>query len=239
MTNCPACGFAFRPSAAFCGECGARLPVETTPATERPDFITLPPGVVPVASTNTGPAPSMSTRSAAVPPSPSASPAVPPIPSVAPAVQLPPQPAVAQLIQPLVPEPVITPAIAETVAPADVDATRVAAPRRVQAWSLLLPDGSSHPVTTSAIVGRAPDAAAHGAAVSISVGADQKSVSKSHAFLEVTPEGLSVRDLGSVNGVVVAHADGRESEATAAVSVDLADGDELELGEIVVVVRRG
>ena len=101
-----------------------------------------------------------------------------------------------------------------------------------------MPGGASHPIVTSVVVGRAPDAAAHGAAAAISVGADQKSVSKSHALIEVSAQGLRVRDLGSVNGVVVAHADGRESEASATNAVDLGDGDELELGEIVIAVKR-
>lgn len=227
MTACPACGAATRPGAAFCGECGAKLPADPAPAAERPGFITLPPGVTPVAATNTGPAPSPAARAAAAPPP-------PPAPIVPPTMTAPP------VVAPVVPA--VAPAAAQPPAPVagpgDVDATRMAAPRRTTAWSLVLPDGTTHPVATSAVVGRAPDAAAHGAAAAISVGAEQKSVSKSHALLESTAAGLRVRDLGSVNGVVVAHADGRESEATTAIWVDLADGDELELGEVVIVVRR-
>jgi len=88
-------------------------------------------------------------------------------------------------------------------------------------------------------VGRAPDAAAHGAEASVSVGVDQRSVSKSHALIEPVAGGVRIRDLGSVNGVVVVRADGSEAEATSTQWVDLTDGDELELGEIVIVVRRG
>lgn len=226
MTACPACGAATRPGAAFCGECGAPLPA-AAPSAERPGFITLPPGVTPVAATNTGPAPSPAARAAAAPPP-------PPAPIVPPTMTAP--PVVAPVVPPVVPVAAQPPAPAAE--PADVDATRMAAPRRTTAWSLVLPDGTTHPITTSAVVGRAPDAVAHGAAAVISVGAEQKSVSKSHALLETTATGLRVRDLGSVNGVVVAHADGRESEATTAIWVDLADGDELELGEVVIVIRR-
>ena len=112
-------------------------------------------------------------------------------------------------------------------------------PRRTPQWSLVLPDGSSQPIHTSAVIGRAPDATAHGVDQTVSVGPDQKSVSKSHALVEVTPTGLRVRDLGSVNGVAVVHVDGRESEATESTFVELAAGDELELGEVVLVVSAG
>ncbi len=226
MSTCASCGAATRPGAAFCGECGTPLPPDSAPAAERPGFITLPPGVTPVAATNTGPAPSPAARAAAAPP--------PPAPIVPPTMTAPP------VVAPVVP-PVVTVSArlpAPAAEPADVDATRMAAPRRTTAWSLVLPDGATHPIATSAVVGRAPDAAAHGAAAAISVGAEQKSVSKSHALLETTATGLRVRDLGSVNGVVVAHVDGRESEATTAIWVELADGDELELGEVVIVIRR-
>lgn len=207
------------------------MPIDA-PAPERPGFITLPPGVTPVAATNTGPAPSPAARAAAVPPPivpPSAAPVIPPV--AAPLIP----PAAPPVVPPVVP-PIAQPAAAEAI---DVDATRMAAPRRTATWSLVLPDGSTHLVSTSAVVGRSPDASGHGAESVISVGADQKSVSKSHALIEVTPGGLRIRDLGSVNGVVVVRTDGSEVEASTTQWVDLTDGDELELGEVVIVVRRG
>lgn len=239
MTACTTCGAVPRPGAAFCGECGTVMPADA-PAPERPGFITLPPGVTPVAATNTGPAPSPAARAAAVPPPivpPSAAPIVPPVaapvtPPVAPPVI---PPAATPVVPPVVP-PVAQPAAAE---PIDVDATRMAAPRRTVTWSLVLPDGSSHLVSTTAVVGRSPDASGHGAEMAISVGAEQKSVSKSHALIESVAGGLRIRDLGSVNGVVVVRADGSEAEATTSQWVELTDGDELELGEVVIVVRRG
>ncbi|MER3392692.1 MAG: FHA domain-containing protein [Microcella pacifica] len=224
MSACTRCGYQSRPGAAFCGECGAALAADGTAkprADNPPGYITLPPGVTPVAATNTGPAPSPSARAAAQPPpappiAPYASPAPPAAPPAPPAA--PPAPPAEAL---------------------DVDATRAAAPRRTPQWSLVLPDGSSQPIHTSAVIGRAPDATAHGVDQTVSVGPDQKSVSKSHALVEVTPTGLRVRDLGSVNGVAVVHADGRESEATESTFVDLVAGDELELGEFVLVVSAG
>ena len=103
----------------------------------------------------------------------------------------------------------------------------------------MAPDGTAHTVAASAVIGRDPDAAAHGATDVVSLGAGEKSVSKSHAFIELTPSGLSVRDLGSVNGVLVVHADGSETEATQTAAVKLSDGDELALGQVVVKVKKG
>lgn len=244
MTACTTCGTVPRPGAAFCGECGAAMPAAAPPA-DRPGFITLPPGVTPVTATNTGPAPSPAARAAAPPPPivpPAATPIVPPAATpaatpVAPPVVAPVVPPEASAPRPATPAPL--PVAAEAAEPVDVDATRMAAPRRAATWNLILPDGSAHLLSATAVVGRAPDAAAHGAETAVSVGADQKSVSKSHALIELVSGGLRVRDLGSVNGVVVVRTDGSEVEATADQWVDLTDGDELELGEVVIVVRRG
>ena len=237
MIHCPSCAQAVRPGAAFCGECGVKLPAEqpATPAIERSGFITLPPGVTPVTATNTGPAPSPISRTPSVPPPPPSSP--PPaqvVPSSVPPVIA---PVVVPSTTPAAPEapPSLLPPAAEG---ADIDSTRVVTPRRSTVWSLVMPDGTAHAVTASAVIGRAPEPNAHGAVQSISVGVEQKSVSKSHALIEPTETGLRVRDLGSVNGVVVVHADGRESEATATRPVELNDGDELELGEVVLIVTK-
>lgn len=226
MTACPSCGSLSRQGAAFCGECGAKLATDVaapSAASERPGYITLPPGVTPVVATNTGPAPSPVTRAPA-PPTPAVS---PPPPAASPRA---PSPAV-EPEQPSRP-----PAAAEL---ADLDATRAAAPRRSGTWALVAPDGTIHTVAASAVIGRAPDAAAHGVTHVVSLGAGEKSVSKSHAVIELTPSGLSVRDLGSVNGVLVVHADGSETEASQTTAVELRDGDELELGQVVVKVKKG
>ncbi|MBU1250721.1 MAG: FHA domain-containing protein [Actinobacteria bacterium] len=88
------------------------------------------------------------------------------------------------------------------------------------------------------MIGRDPDASAHGAVSAISVGLDEKSVSKSHALVELVDGVLRARDLGSVNGLLVVHVDGRESEPEGDAWVTLLDGDELELGHVVVTVRK-
>jgi hypothetical protein len=245
VNPCTACGTTpTNPQATFCGSCGVKLPAATQAAAERPNYITLPPGVVPVAATNTGPAPSPVSRapsqSPSIPVAPqSSAPIVPPT-VVAPApAALPAPPAPAALPAPPAPSAVVPPHAPPPAGPepVDVGATRAAAPRRTLTWSLVFPDGTSHPVSTSVVIGRAPDHTAHGAAAGLSVGAGEKSVSKSHALLEMNHAGLRVRDLGSVNGVVVVHLDGTEAEASSTVFVDLKDGDELELGEVVISVR--
>lgn len=236
VTHCPSCAQPVRPGPAFCGECGARLPSpsEASAAPDRLGFISLPPGVTLIAATNTGPAAAPISRSPVSPPA---------TVSVSPASAGAPQQAtLAPTIVPpggsLPPANVAPPALL-VAEPADVDSTRMAAPRHAAVWSLMMPNGAAHVVTAMTVIGRAPEPAAHGAVQSISVGAEQKSVSKSHALIELTETGLRVRDLGSVNGVVVVHADGQESDASATVAVDLADGDEIELGEILLVVRKG
>lgn len=227
MTTCTGCGNLTSSDAEFCGECGTKMPQALQMAP--PGFISPPPGVPLVAATNTGPAPIPIVSSPMPPP-----PVLPPAPVSSPI----PEPAPAQPTSPSPPATGVPFSVAELELPDDVDATRMAAPRRPASWSIVLPDGTQHSVNTSAVIGRAPDPHAYGVSLGISVGEAQKSVSKSHAIVEVVGSALRVRDLGSVNGVVVVRPDGSDAEATTATWIDLSDGDELELGELVLQVRR-
>jgi FHA domain len=110
------------------------------------------------------------------------------------------------------PEPAPAPAAepaAEPPAPEPVvEDTRVAAPR---GWALTLPDGSSIALDRPLLLGRdpaaIPDRPDAQLLALIDVG---KTVSKTHALLEPTDEGVRVRELHSTNGVAVDTAGGRE-----------------------------
>ena len=120
------------------------------------------------------------------------------------------------------------------------DRTRVAPPRRRRGgWRLVLPDGTSHPVAATTVIGRQPDTAAYPGATEIFAVDDPDGlVSKSHAVLEVDAGRLAVRDLGSTNGVVALAADGSETEVSTRASIPLDDGYEIELGSFVIKIEK-
>ena len=125
-----------------------------------------------------------------------------------------------------------------TAAPIDAldDRTRVAAPRRVRgSWRLVLPDGTSHPVAGTTVIGRQPEAVAFpGATATLAINDPDGLVSKSHAVLELDAGRLAVRDLHSTNGVVALLADGTEMVVSSDASTSLDDGFEMELGSFVI-----
>lgn len=146
----------------------------------------------------------------------------------------------APLNTPLAPPP--SPQTPVTAAPIDAidDRTRVAAPRRPRgSWRLVLPDGTSHPVAGTTVIGRQPEAAAYpGTAATLAINDPDGLVSKSHAVLELDAGRLAVRDLHSTNGVVALIADGAEIVVTSDASTSLDDGFEIELGSFVIRIER-
>ena len=120
------------------------------------------------------------------------------------------------------------------------DRTRVAAPRRArQPWRLVLPDGTSHPVAGTTVIGRQPEAVAFpGATATLAINDPDGLVSKSHAVLELDAGRLAVRDLHSTNGVVALLADGTEIVVSSDASTSLDDGFEMELGSFVIRIER-
>jgi hypothetical protein len=120
------------------------------------------------------------------------------------------------------------------------DRTRVAPPRRPRGtWRLVLPDGTTYPISASTVIGRQPDAAAApGATEALAIDDPDGLVSKSHAVLELEGGRLSVRDLGSTNGVVALDADGIETDVTSAAATPLDDGYEIELGSYVIKIEK-
>lgn len=234
MKTCTGCAGHSSDTAAFCGHCGTPFPGNAVQEHNRQDFITLPPGVVPVAATNTGPAPSNRGPTDFAPPSI----VVPPTVVASQPIERTPAAPGGPVASDDDPRGNADPPKRDAVVEDDPEATRMTPLRVANPLSLAFNDGRRISVHSRAVIGRAPDADAHAASQSISVGAHERSVSKSHALIEFIGGSLQIVDLGSVNGVMVVHPDGSESEATAERAVTLQPGDEIELGDVVVTVER-
>jgi hypothetical protein len=252
--TCTSCGAALRPGSLFCGECGAQVDPSAVPAP--------PPLVVPAARTDPPPPPPVPAVRGGTPPPPAAPPAAPvalarwtPPAPPAPAVPAP-EPAAAQPTVPLrglidnlplglldrgaapPPAPPATPAAAPVAAPdpeGDVEET-VLAPRRTATWRIVTPAGERHAIRGATVIGRAP-APREGATV-LALADPSKSLSKSHALLDVVDDRLVIEDLGSTNGVIV-HDGTVELDLPPGERTALAAGVTLELGEYTLGVERG
>lgn len=229
--DCPNCGKPTRAGAAFCGECGHRIP---------------PANVVPVLVA--GPPPS-GFLAPPPPPPPVSHPVAPPVvvnPALAPVLAPPPPPPTVpvQPTNPVAPigNPFITvppppsfsaPVPTPTDTDSDVEKTTVSPRRRASGgWRLLLPDGQEHSVTGALLIGRevTADARWPGARL-LSVGDSTKTISKTHAVLEVDDAGLWVTDLASTNGVFVDQADGTEVDLRPDVRTFVQPGSEISFGD--------
>lgn len=244
--NCTSCGSPTRVGATFCGSCGVRLGVASSVAVVAPSAVD--PGAL---RSPTPLAPPPPPPAAALPPaapivqreaqlhvevSPAA---VTASPAASARIGLPP----GIVSSPPPPPPEVLPApVAETPAPVDAldDRTRVAPPRKQRgSWRLVLPDGTSHPVVGSTVLGRQPDAtSALGATEMLEIDDPDGLVSKSHAVLELESGRLAVRDLGSTNGVMVLAVDGTETKVSTEVATALDDGFEIELGSFVIRIEK-
>lgn len=107
-------------------------------------------------------------------------------------------------------------------APEEVVEHTVLATRSRQRAVLVLPTGSEAVLTESSVViGRAPDAPAELADPQvIAVDEPTRTISKTHAILERTATGWTIRDLGSTNGTHLIDGTGTEHEVTEPTRVD-------------------
>lgn len=104
-------------------------------------------------------------------------------------------------------EPAHDPGPAPTSEPL-ADDTRVTAPLR---WAVVMPDGTRVNLDGPLLLGRDPAGIPDRAEARLLPVLDQgKTVSKTHALLDPTPEGVRVRELHSTNGVAIDTAAGRE-----------------------------
>ena len=72
----------------------------------------------------------------------------------------------------------------------------------------------------------------------LSVTDQTKSVSKTHAAIEIDSAGLWVTDLASTNGVIVTNLDGREIDLDGDQRVQVQPGCDIELGDFVIQVEK-
>lgn len=107
----------------------------------------------------------------------------------------------------------------------------------VAAWHLTLPDGSDVIVDERLFLGRdpLPIAGREGSPV-LAVSDDTKSVSKTHAMVEVEAGELWVHDLDSTNGVWVVAPGAEPIEVEPGIRVAVPSGSRLELGDFVMQV---
>ena len=156
-------------------------------------FITLPPGIAD-SGTHRRPRPERTVR-----PERDEIVFVPAVPGATPALAQPPE------TEPLPSIPVFTPPPAAAAAPAADDGeTRVSVSRHAgTAWRLTIP-GTLHPVTVDAplFLGRNPTATVPNGRT-LAIDDTAKSLSKTHALVEVDGGTLYVTDLDSTNGVWV------------------------------------
>jgi pSer/pThr/pTyr-binding forkhead associated (FHA) protein len=107
-------------------------------------------------------------------------------------------------------------------------------------WTLSLPNGNVELVTDRAIViGREPQfMSALPQARLIPVPDPSRSVSKNHACFSLYGTSLVVEDLGSTNGIIVVHADGREHDIGVGGRAELEAGSRVELGDATISIGR-
>ena len=121
------------------------------------------------------------------------------------------------------------------------DEPRLSAPRHSSppAWCLVLPTGQSVPFASVVIIGRDPIANAAWPGATLLPALDPaKSLSKTHALLEIDAGSLWVHDLASTNGVFVAAHGIDAVKVEPGTRVVVPDGAEVELGEFIVTVLR-
>lgn len=107
------------------------------------------------------------------------------------------------------------------------------------AWRLTAADGQELGLTGALVFGRSPSPVAlRPLATLVPVVDAAKSVSKTHAVVDVDGTGLAVTDLHSTNGVSVIHPDGTRTDLEPGGRAVLTDGCTLRLGEFAIGVRR-
>lgn len=143
------------------------------------------------------------------------------------------------------PEPVFfpagTPVVASPVpAPAIDEETRVVGRRSAPAWRLVSASGDPVLIEHALLVGRDPAPQTQWPDAALCPISDpEKSVSKTHAALELQPDGtLLVHDLHSTNGSVVTFTDGRERDILPGGSIRLDDAASVTLGEFRISLAR-
>jgi len=126
--------------------------------------------------------------------------------------------------------PYVTPKSLEPQAPAPIPAPVVAAQ-----WRLVLHDGSTLTVPSPLLLGRNPARPANlPGAYLLPLSDATKTVSKTHAVLEIDGQGIWVTDLDSTNGSQVALPNGGNTHAAPRQRTAVPAGSDLALGDYVI-----
>ena len=122
------------------------------------------------------------------------------------------------------------------------DETVIASSRaqRTPGWRLSFGDGTSRLVDAPLVLGRRPVApASHPTAVALPIADPRRSMSKSHALIEVDADGLWLTDLGSTNGTFLTRPGDVLRQLDAHVRTAVPADSDIEVGECNVQVARG
>ena len=192
--------------------------------TERPEIVFFPAGAAP-APAPVAPVEPVAPEEMGVPVEPE------PVPVAEVPVEAPPAPPPAP--------PVAPPAVELPPTPVIDDATRAVPSRHAAAsWRLAIPGHDEVVLDGVLFLGRNPVATGGqiGARV-LAIDDTSKSVSKTHAMLEVDSAGLWVHDLDSTNGVWVVPAGEDAIEVVPGTRVAVPAGADLEIGDVVIQVE--
>lgn len=125
------------------------------------------------------------------------------------------------------------------VEPVDLDVTRVAAPVVNALWVVDVGDGRRVPLTGTVYLGRDPVALDTTlGALCVPILEQQKSMSKTHARLQLRGDRIEVTDLHSTNGTVVVTSDGGSTRLSPGVPVLVESDATVQLGDVSVRVSQ-
>lgn len=135
----------------------------------------------------------------------------------------------------------VVPGVPVVAEGADESTTMMPARTATKVWRLVLPGGDQVvPVTGAMYIGRDPrDTSGRPDASLLPAGDPARSLSKTHALLEVDGNRLWVHDLNSTNGVFVAAPGIDAVEVTPGTRAAVPNGADLELGDYIIQVRLG
>ncbi|WP_394769358.1 FHA domain-containing protein [Lacisediminihabitans sp.] len=107
-------------------------------------------------------------------------------------------------------------------------------------WTLQLPGGTTVAIDSAVFIGRDPSRTPDRPTAELLAVVDPaRTVSKTHALLEIDEHGLWAHDLRSTNGVFITEPGGAEVDVPPGSRTRVPAGADLELGDYVIRVQRG
>lgn len=152
-----------------------------------------------------------------------------------PGIHTPPQPVVhaplpvTEHAEPASPQPAMATAASKSSAPGNAPAQARPAPSQREYW-VVFESGEHAPITDSLLIGRSPTAQSPDEKL-LGVPDPTRSLSRTHLRIIRSRTGLWVDDLGSANGTVIAHPDGKEITVKPGSPEQVTVGCVIHLGE--------